>query len=104
MRILSRAIPAPTTPVAVLGRDLVPGQMCWYGGILKSPRELELVTGHEVVLGLASDHEYGGTLQAVNLGGVYTPPWIIRCRAARIRLGGAAACDQEVVETHAVET
>jgi len=53
---------------------------------------------------VASGDEYGGTLEHVHIGGVYALPWIIRRGAAGVRLTGAAPCDPEVVETHAVET
>ena len=53
---------------------------------------------------LASGDEYGGTLEDVNVGGVYALPWIIRHGAAGVRLTGAVPCDQEVVETGRIET
>jgi len=53
---------------------------------------------------VASGDEYGGTLEDVNIGGVYALPWIIRCGAARVRLTRAARCDPQVVETRTVET
>ena len=53
---------------------------------------------------MASGDEYGGTLEDVNIGGVYALPWIIRCGAARVRLTRAARCDPQVVETRTVET
>jgi len=57
-----------------------------------------------VTLWVASSDEYGGTLEDVNVGGVYTLPWIIRLGAGGVRLTGAAPCDPEVVETRTVET
>jgi len=106
MRILARAITAALAPVAVFRRELVPGQMCSYRGVLKSPGGLELLAADVVALWVASSDEYGGTLEDVNVGGVYALPWIIRSGAARVRLTGAAPCDPEVVETRtlAVET
>ena len=40
----------------------------------------------------------------MNVGGVYTLPWIIRLGAGGVRLTGATPCDPEVVETRTVET
>ena len=65
---------------------------------------LELLTADVVALWVASGDEYGGTLEDVNVGGVYALPWIIRRRAAGVPLTGAALCDLEVVETRTVET
>jgi len=53
---------------------------------------------------LASGDKYGGTLEDVNVGGVYALPWNIRRGAAGVRLTGAAPSNPEVVETHRVET
>jgi len=104
MRILARAITAASAPVAVFCRELVPGQMCSCRGVLISPGGLELLATDVVALWVASGDEYGGTLEDVNVGGVYALPWIIRRGAARVRLTGAASCDLEVVETRTVET
>jgi len=104
MRILARAITAASAPVAVFRCELVPGQMCWCRGVLKSPGGLELLAADVVALWVASGDEYGGTLEDVNVGGVYALPWIIRRGAAGVRLTGAAPCDPEVVETRTVET
>jgi len=57
-----------------------------------------------VTLWVASGDEYGGTLEDVNVGGVYTLPWVIRRGAAGVRLTGAAPCDPEGGETRTVET
>jgi len=104
MRILARAITAASAPVAVFRGELVPGQMCSCRGVLKSPEGLELLAADVVALWVASGNEYGGTLEDVNVGGVYALCWIIRRGAARVRLTGAAPCDPEVVETRTVET
>jgi len=104
MRILARAITAASAPVAVFRHELVPGQMCSYCGVLKSPGGLELLAADVVALWVASGNEYGSTLEDVNVGGVYALPWIIRRGVARVRLTGAAPCDPEVVETRTVET
>ena len=103
MRILARAITAASAPVAVFRRELVPGQMCSCCGVLKSRGGLELLAADVVALWVASGDEYGGTLEDVNVGGVYALPWIIRRGAARVRLTGAAPCDPEEVETRTVE-
>ena len=104
MRILARAIKAASAPVAVYRRELVPGQMCSCRGVLKSPGGLQLLAADVVALWVASGDEYGGTLEDVNVGGVYALPSIIRRGAARVSLTGAAPCHPEVVETPTVET
>jgi len=104
MRVLARVITAASAPVAIFRRELVPGQMCSCCGVLGSPGGLELLTPDVVTLWVASGDEYGGTLEDVNVGGVYALPWIIRRGAAGVRLTGAAPCDPEVVETRTVET
>ena len=104
MRILARAITAASAPVVVFRRELVPGQMSSCRGVLKSPGGLELLAADVVALWVARGDDYGGTLEDVNVGGVYALPWIIRLGAARVRLTGAAPCDPEVVETRTVET
>ena len=104
MRILARAITAASAPLAVFRHELVPGQMCLCRGILKSPGGLELLAADVVALWVASGNEYAGTLEDVNVGGVYVLPWIICCGAARVGLTGAAPCDPEVVEIRTVET
>ena len=104
MRVLARAITAASAPVAIFRRELVPGQMRSCRGVLGSPGGLELLTPDVVALWVASGDEYGGTLEEVNVGGVYALPWIIRRGAAGVRLTGAAPCDPEVVETRTAET
>jgi len=78
--------------------------MCSCRGVLKSPGGLELLAADVVALWVACGDEYGGTLEDLNVGGVYALPWIIRRGAARVRLTGAAPYDPEVVETRTVET
>jgi len=104
MRVLTRVITSPSAPMAIFGRDLVPGKMCECRGVLGSVGGLELPTADVVALWVASGDEYGGTLEDVNVGGVYALPWIIRRGAAGVRRTGAAPCDPEVVETRTVET
>ena len=104
MRVLARVIPSALAPMAIFRRDLVPGKMCSCRGVLGSAGGLELLTADVVALWVASGDEYGGTLEDVNVGGVYALPWIIRRGAAGVRLTGAAPCDPEVVETRTVET
>jgi len=70
----------------------------WIGGRTRA------LTADVVALWVASSDEYGGTLEDVNVGGVYALPWIIRRGAAGVHLTGAAPCDPEVVETRTVET
>jgi len=101
---LARAITAASAPVAVFRREFVPGQMCSYRGVLKLPEGLKLLAADVVALWVASGDKYGGTLEDVNVGGVYALPWIISRGAARVRLTGAAPCDPAVVETRTVET
>jgi len=71
MRVLARVITAASAPVAIFRSELVPGQMCSCCGVLGSPGELELLTTDVVTLWVASGDEYGGTLEDVNVGGVY---------------------------------
>jgi len=104
MRVLGRVITAASAHVAIFRRELVPGQMCSCCGLLGSPGGLELLTPDVVTLCVAICNEYGGTLEDVNVGGVYALPWIIRRGAAVVRLTGAAPWDPEVVETRTVET
>ena len=78
--------------------------MCSYRRVLRSAGGLELLTADVVALWVATGNEYGGTLEDVNVGGVYAIPWIIRRGAAGVRLTGAAPCDLEVLETGTVET
>ena len=104
MRVLARVIMSASAPMAIFRRDLVSGKMCSCRGVLGSAGGLELLTADVVVLWVASGDEYGGTLDDVNVGGVYALAWIIRCGAAGVRLTGAALCDLEVVETRTVET
>jgi len=104
MRVLACAITSASAPMAIFRRDLVPGKMCSYRGVLGSVGGVELLTADVVALWVASGDEYGGILEDVNVGGVYALPWIIRRGAAGVRLTGAAPCDLEVVETRTVET
>jgi len=78
--------------------------MCSCRGVLGPAGGLELLTADVVALWVASSDEYGGTLEDVNVGGVYALPWIIHSGGAGVRLTGAAPCDPEVVETRTVET
>ena len=84
--------------------DLVPGKICSCRGVLGLAGEFELLTADVVALWVASGDEYSGTLEDVNVSGVYALPWIIRGGAAGVRLIGAAPCDPQVVETCTVET
>jgi len=104
MRVLARVITAASAPVAIFRHELVPGQMSLCSGVLGSRGALELLTPDVVTLWVASGDEYGGTLDDVNVGGVYALPWFIRRGAAGVRLTGAAPCDPEGVETRGVET
>jgi len=103
MRVLARVITSASAPMAIFRRDLVPGKMWSCHGVLGSAGRLELLTADIVAL-LASGDEYGGTLEDVNVGGVYALHWIIRRGAAGVRLTCAAPWDLEVVETRTVET
>jgi len=103
MRVLARVIMSASAPMAIFRRDLVPGKMCSCRGVLGSAAGLELVTADVVVLWVASGDESGGTLEDVNVGGVYALPWIIPRGAAVVPLTGAAPCDPEVVETRTVK-
>jgi len=104
MIVLARVITSASAPMAIFRRDLVRGKMCSCCGVLGSAGGLELLTADVVTLWVASGDEYGGTLEDVNVGGVYALPWIIHRGAAGVPLTGAAPCDQEVVETRTVET
>jgi len=104
MRVLARVITSSSAPMAIFRRDLVPGRMCSCRGLLRSAGGLELLTADVVALWVASGDEYSGTLEDVNVDGLYALPWIIHRGAAGVRLTGAAACDPEVVETRTVET
>jgi len=101
---LARVITTASAPMAIFRRDLVPGKMCSCRGVLGSAGGLELLTADVVALLVAIGDEYGGTLEHVNVGGVYALPWIIRRGAVGVRLTGAAPFDPEVVETRTVET
>ena len=57
-----------------------------------------------MALWVASGHENRGTLEDVNVCGVYGLPWIICLEAAGVRLTGVAPCYPEVVETPTVAT
>jgi len=104
MRVLARIITSASAPMAIFRRDLVPGKMWSCRGVLGSAGGHELRTADVVALWVASGDEYGGTLEDVNVGGVYAPPWIIHRSAAGVRLTGATPCDPEVIETGTVET
>jgi len=104
MRALARLIMFASAPMAIFRRDLVPGKMCSCHGVLESAGGLELLTADIVELWVASGKEYSGTLEDVNVGGVYALPWIIRHGVSGVRLTGAAPSDPEVVETRTVET
>jgi len=104
MRVLARVITSASAPMAIVRRDLVPGKMCSCRGVLRSAGGLELLTADVVALWVASGDENGGTLEDVNVGGVYAVPWIIRRGAAGVRLTGARPCDPGVVESRTVET
>jgi len=85
--------------MALFGRELVPGKMSSCRAIRGSAGGLEPLTADVVALWVASGDVYGGTLEDVNVSGVYTLPWIIGRGAAGVRLTGAAPCDYQVVET-----
>jgi len=104
MRVLARVITSASAPMAIFRRDLVLGKMYSCRGVLGSAGGLERLTPDVVALWVASGDEYSGTLEDVNVGGVYALRWIIRRGAAGVRLTGAATCDSEVVETRTVET
>jgi len=104
MRVLARVITAASAPVAIFRRELVPGQMCSCCVVLGWLGELQLLTPDVVTLWVASRDEYGGTLEDVNVGGVYALPWIIHHGAAGVRLTGPAPCNPDVVETRTVKT
>jgi hypothetical protein len=74
MRVLARSITAASAPVAIFRRELVCGHMFSCRCVLGSPGGLELLTPDVVALWLASGDEYGGTLEDVNIGGVYALP------------------------------
>ena len=103
-RVLARVITSGSAPMAIFRRDLLPGKMGSCRGVLGSAGGLELLTTDVVALWVACGDEYSGTLEDVNVGGVYRLPWIIRRGPAGVRLTGAAPCDPEVVETPTVET
>jgi len=70
IRVFARVITTASAPVPIFCPELVPGQMSWCCGILRSPGGLEPLTPYVVTLGVASGDEYGGTLEDVNVGGV----------------------------------
>jgi len=78
MRVLAHVITSASAPMAIFHRDLLHGQMCSCLGVLGSAGGLELLTADVVARWVASGDEYGGTLEDVNVGGVYAQPWIIR--------------------------
>jgi len=104
MRVLDPVIKSASAPMAIFPSNLVPGKMCSCHGVLRSVGGLDLLTADVVALWVASGDEYGGTLEDLNVGGVYALPWIIGRRAAGVRLTGADPCDPEGVETRTVET
>jgi len=104
MRVLARVITSASAPITIFRRDLVPGKMCSCRGVLRSAGGLELRPADVVALWVASGDEYGGTLEDMNIGGVYALPWIMRRGAPGVCLTGAAPCDREMVETRTVET
>jgi len=104
IRVLARVITSASAPMAIFRRDLVPGKMCSCRGVLGSVGGLQILTADLVALWVASGDEYGGTLEDLNVGGVYALPWIIRRGAARVRLTSATPCDPKVVETRTVKT
>jgi len=104
MRVLARVITSASASMAIFRRDLVRSKMCSCRGVRGSAGGHELLTADVVALWVASGYEYGGTLEDVNVGGVYALPWIIRRGAAGVRLTGAAPGDPDVVETRTVET
>jgi len=104
IRVLARVITAASAPVAIFRRELVPGPMCLCCGVLGWPGGLQLLTPDVVTLWVASVDQYGGTLEDVNVGGVYALPWIIRPGADGVRRTGTAPCNPEVVEAPTVET
>jgi len=90
--------------VAIFHRNLVHGKICSCCGVLGSLRGLQPLTVHLVALWVASGNESSGTLEDVNVSGVYALPWIIHHGAAGVRLTGAAPCHLVLVETQKVET
>jgi len=71
---LARVITSDSAPMAIFRRDLVPGEMCSCRGVLGSAGGLELLTADVVALWVASGDEYPGTVEDVNVGGVYALP------------------------------
>ena len=84
MRVLARVNTSASAPMAIFRPDLVPGKMCSCRGVLGSAGALELLTADVVALWVASGDESGGTLEDVNVGGVYALPWIIHRGAAGV--------------------
>jgi len=104
MRAWAPVTTSVSTPLAVLCRDWVPGQMSSECDLLDSPAGLELLTPEIVALGVASRDEYRATLDDGSTGGVYALPGVIRPRAVGLRLTSAASCDPEVFQTCTVDT
>jgi len=104
MRVLASVIMSASAPMAIFHRDLVCGKMSSCRAVLGWAGGLELLTADLVALWVASSDVYGGTLEDVNVGGVYALPWIICRGAAGVGLTGTAPCDPEEVETRVVET
>jgi len=94
MRVLTRVITAGSAPVAIFRGELLPAQMCACCRILGSPGPLGLLTPDVVTLRVASGDEYGGTLDDLNVVGVYALPGIIRRGAAGVRMTGAGSAIQ----------
>jgi len=74
MRVLACSIRSPLAPVAIFRCDLVPDKMCTCCAELGFAGRLECLTAEVVALWVASGHEYGGTWEDVNVGGVDTLP------------------------------
>jgi len=102
MRVLASIITAAAAPRTIFWHELVPSQMCSYCAVLGLRGGLKLLTPDVVTLWMASGEEYSGTLDDVNVCGVYALPGIIRRGAAEVRLSGNAPCHSAVVETRTV--
>ena len=81
---MAHVITSASAPMAIFHSDLVPAKMCSYRGVLGLAGGLELLTADVVALWVARGDDYGGTLEDVNVGGVYALPWIIRRGAAGV--------------------
>ena len=71
MRVLTKAIMSVLALVAIFHRNLVHGKICSCCGVLGSLRGLQPLTVHVVALWVASGNESSGTLEDVNVSGVY---------------------------------